>query len=150
MTMQAITSQPVRNAIQNVCSDAGVLIEGTNANTIKITNPISFSIAGQLYAKAATDNIAMTALTAQAADTKCMYLVCIDAAGAVSLVKGVEVTTASGDSAYLPEQPAAVCVIGAFKIVTVAVTFESGTDDLAKSGVTDTFYDLSSWNDTAY
>ena len=134
----------LRKAIGTMCLGKALLAEGTNANTIKTTNAVDYSIGGRLYTKAATDNIAMTALAVQAALTDCMYLVLIDSAGAVSLVKGVEV--ANGAGAYLPANPSPTtkAVMGAFKIATAAATtFTSGTTDLSAAGITDTFYDLS-------
>ncbi len=142
--IRKLDHQAVREAVGSVCHGSAGLAEGTNANTIQIARAISYSIGGRQYNKAITDNIAMTALAAQAALTDCMYLVLINAAGTVSIVKGVEV--ANGAGAALPDNPDATtyCVIGAFKIATAAATtFTSGTTDLSAAGITDTFYDLS-------
>lgn len=132
------------------CYAKAGLAEGTNANTIKIEAPngagIDYAIDGVAYHKADTDNIAMTALAAQAADTKCLYLVQIDSAGAVSLKKGVEELTADMASGkrvlHWPEPDDAKCPIGGFKIETDGVTFTSGTTDLGAASITDTFYDF--------
>lgn len=125
------------------------LAEGTNAATIKTNAPngagIDFAIKGIGYHKADTDNIAMTALALQAADTNCMYGVMIDSSGTVSLTKGNEVLTTKlglSDSLQAPPITDNTCPIGFMKIATVAVTFTSGTTDLSASGVTATFYDL--------
>lgn len=142
--LREVDHQTLRNALGGMCFASAGLAEGTNANTIKTTVATTFNIAGQLYAKAITDNIAMTALAVQAVLTKCMYLVLIDSAGAVSLVKGTEV--ASSASAYLPANPTPTtkAVIGAMKVVLAgAATFTSGTTDLSASNVTATFYNLS-------
>lgn len=142
--LREVSFQALRNAIGGMCFGRAGLAEGTGANTIQIAVAITFSIAGQVYAKAITDNIAMTALAVQAVLTKCMYLVLIDSAGAVSLVKGVEV--ASGAQAFLPANPLPLTrtVIGAFRVVLAgAATFTSGTTDLSATNVTATYYNLS-------
>jgi hypothetical protein len=132
------------------CLAKAGLVEGTNANTIEIAAPngagVDFCIDGILYHKADTDNIAMTALALQADDTTCLYLVQIDADGAVSIKKGTEELTSdlADDKVNLewPRPDAARCPLGGFKIVLDGGTFTSGTDDLAASGITDTFYDF--------
>jgi hypothetical protein len=134
-----------------MCLSKAGLAEGTNANTIKTAAPngagIDFVIDGIAYHLADGDNIAMTALDAQAALTTCLYLVTVNAAGTVAMVKGDEVLTASlsGGDAVLrwPEPAAGYCPIGAIKIATAAATtFTSGTTDLSATGITDTYYDL--------
>jgi hypothetical protein len=129
-------------------SKAG-LDEGTNANTVKTAAPngagTDFSIDGIAYHKADTDNIAMNALPAQAADTQCLYLVQLDSGGALTIKKGDEKLTtevAQGQRLQFPLPDDNKCPIGGFKIVTVAVTFTSGTTDLGAGGITDTFYDF--------
>jgi len=112
------------------------LAEGTNATTLKTTRDIVYQLYNVQYTKVATDNIAMTACAAQAAGTFCFYLVSVNSAGTVLVTKGT-------DNAYsLPATPQGYWAIGAFKIVTVAVTFTSGTDDLSAAGITATFYDI--------
>ena len=137
----------LREALGNMCFTAAGLAEGTNANTIQTAAIANYSIDGVLYTKAITDNIAMTAAAAQADLTTCMYLVSIDAAGAVTITKGEEASTlaiAAGTAeAKLPDLPDAQCALGAFKIVLSGGTFTSGTTDLSGTGVTDTFYDYS-------
>ena len=144
----SITSRDLEGV--TACFSKAGLVEGTNANTIKIAAPngagVDFAIDGYMYHKADTDNIAMTALAVQADLTTCLYGVDIDADGAVSLVKGTEVVTtqlSGGQSVVHP--PAAVankCRIGLMKIVLSGGTFTSGTTDLSGTGVTDTYYDL--------
>lgn len=121
------------------------LAEGTAANTIKTTNQVYFAVAGVALSKAATDNIAMNALALQAADTTCLYAVHIDAAGAVTMAKGVEVSNtklANGEVVLpIPEQLAAKAMLGVVKVKTVGVTFTSGTTDLSAAGITATYVD---------
>jgi hypothetical protein len=124
----------------NCCLTAAGLAEGTNAATIKTVNTANYSIGGQLYTKAATDNIAITATAQQAISTFCMYLVSINAAGTVVVTKGTELGT---DIAVLPALPASSAPLGAFKIATDgATTYTGGTTDNGAAGITDTYYDL--------
>lgn len=132
------------------CLSKAGLAEGTNANTFKIAAPngagIDFVIAGLAYHKADTDNINMTAAAAQADLTTCLYLVCIDADGTVSTVKGTEELTAdlSAGTAVLhwPTPTANTCPIGAIKVKNIAGTFTAGSTDLGAGTVTDVYYDF--------
>ena len=139
-----------RNA--TMCFSKAGLAEGTNANTIKTAAPngagIDYSIKGIMYHAAEADNIAMTALAQQAVLTTCLYLVCLDSGGALSITKGVEVLKAdydAGDAVLAwPDVPDGKCPIGAFKIdLASTATFTSGTTDLGAANVTDTYFDLS-------
>ena len=130
----------LRTGLLNGTRQAAGLAEGTNAQTIQFANALSFSIAGQLYLKAATNNIAMTAAAQQAISTFCLYLVTMDSAGTVTITKGAELGT---DTAVLPARPANNAVVAAFKVATDgATTFTSGTTDLGAAGITATYYDL--------
>lgn len=130
----------LRNNFLNCSLTAAGLAEGTNAATIKTVNTVNYSIGGQLYTKAATDNIAITATAQQAISTFCLYLVSIDAGGTVTVTKGTELGT---DTAVLPALPASSAPIGAFKIATDgATTYTGGTTDNGAAGITDTYYDL--------
>lgn len=132
------------------CYSRAGLGEGTNPATILTAAPngagIDYAIDGIAYHKADGDNIAMTALPLQADLTTCLYLVQINAAGTISIKKGVEVLTADltgGKAAvHWPDPDAANCPIGGFRIVTSAATFTSGTTDLGAAGITDTFFNF--------
>lgn len=76
------------SANRTVCFSTAGLAEGTNAATFQIGTAITYSINGVRYTKGVTDNIAFTAAAIQATDTNCIYLICIDAAGTLSTVKG--------------------------------------------------------------
>lgn len=149
-----------------LCLAAAGLAEGTNANTIQTGNNVTYTIDGRFYSKSATDNIAISyagATVYQAAaggiqavnggftggvnGSTRMYLVCLDTAGAVSIVPGQIVDTAelaAGRVALMfPEAPKDVCPIGAMRIaLTAGTAFTPGSTDLSASGVTDTFYSL--------
>jgi len=139
-----------RNA--TMCFSKAGLAEGTNANTIKIAAPngagVDYSIKGIMYHAADADNIAMTALAQQAVLTTCLYLVCLDSSGNLSITKGTEVLKAKYDAgdAVLdwPVVPDNKCAIGAFKIdLASTATFTCGSVDLGAANVTDTYFDLS-------
>ncbi len=131
------------------CYGKAGLAEGTNSATIKIVAPngagVDFGIDGLGYHKADTDNIAVTAHAAQAADTQCLYLVQLDSSGTLSTKKGEEkLTTAITDGQALqwPQPDADRCAIGGYRIKTVAVTFTNGTTDHSAAGITATYYDF--------
>lgn len=130
----------LRLQVLNSNQGYALLAEGTNANTIKTTNAVTYTINGVNYTKAATDNIAMTACAQQATDTYCLYLVSIQADGDVVITKGTEVAT---DTAVLPAIPASEAPLGYIKIATASgATFTSGTTDLGAANVTDTYTEL--------
>lgn len=130
-------------------SKAGLAI-GTTTTGISIAAPngagVDFAIKGVLYHKADAATAAITAAAAQAADTKCLYMICLNSSGTVSSVKGTEVTTANYTAGnaelHFPEVDEDVCVIGYFSMTTVAVTFTAGTTALTASGCTAAYVDL--------
>lgn len=126
-----------------ICLSAGGWDEGTNAQTIKSTYAISYSIKGRGYYKAATDNIAMTALSVQAANTSCLYLVQINSSGTVSIKKGSEVANTNvGQQLLWPLPDAGNVAVAGFKVKNAGSTFTSGTTDL---GSLETWYDFTPW-----
>lgn len=130
-------------------STAGLGI-GSTATQVSLAAPngagTDYAIAGIAYHKADAASVAITAATAQAADTTCLYLVCLDSGGTLSTVKGDDVLNTALDAGttvlHWPAQPANLCAIGAIKVKTVAVTFTAGTTNLSAAGVTDTYYNF--------
>ena len=131
-------------------SSAALGIAGT-ASKLKITAPngagVDYAIKGIFYHKADADNLAMTAATAQAVLTTCVYLVCLDSSGNLTTVKGTEQLNAdlTAGTAVLdwPTPTADTCCIGAVKVKCESTaTFTAGTTSLAASNVTDTYYNL--------
>lgn len=120
--LEDLNSQALRDFIGNKALGNALVTEGTNAGTIKTTNAVDYQINGQIYTKAATDNIAMTASVVQANGTTKYYLVSIQADGTV--------VTTPGTSTLLPECPADQAPLAAFKLVATAA-FTPGTTDLA-------------------
>lgn len=145
---------------------AAGLAEGTNANTIKTTNNITFTIDGRFYSKSATDNIAISytgpsvyqaaaggiqavngSFTGGANGSTRLYLICLNTSGAVSILPGPIVDSAELAAGRValqyPDDPNGVCCIGALRVaLTAGTTFTPGSVDLSASGVTATFYDL--------
>ena len=108
---------------------------------------IDFVIDGVIRNKgdAATD-LPLTAATAQAVASKCLYLIQINAAGTVSSVKGTaKLTTAlnNGDVLDWPVPAANNCPIGAVLMITTTHAFTAGTTALDGSGCTAAYYNLS-------
>jgi len=146
---------------------SGAWAEGTNANTIKSTATITYTVDGRFYSKSATDNIAISysgATVYQAAaggiqavnggftggvnGSTRLYLICLDAGGNVSIVPGAIVDNAelaAGRVALAyPDTPNLLCATAALRIALTAGTpFTPGSVDLSASGVTATFYNLS-------
>lgn len=129
-------------------ASAGLGIAGT-ADRLKITAPngagIDFAIDSIGYHKADTDNIDVSAAQ-QAGATTCLYLVQIDSAGAVTIVKGTEelnTDLANGTRVlHWPEPTNGKCPIGAVKVKTAANAFTFGTTNLDDADVTDTYYNF--------
>jgi hypothetical protein len=111
---------------------------------------IDFSIDGIMYHKAeAATVLPLTAAAVQAIDTTCLYLMCVNASGTVTSVKGTAVLTSELEADVValawPEPTAGTCPFGAVKIVTDHThTFTAGTTALDAAGITETYYDLMS------
>ena len=149
-----------------ICLAAAGLAEGTNANTIKTTADITYTIDGRFYTKATTDNIAISysgptvyqaaaggiqsvngGFTGGVNGSTRIYGIFLNASGAVSILPGPIVDSAElaagRVSLQWPDAPAGVCPIGGLRIaLTAGTTFTPGATDLSASGVTDTFYNL--------
>ena len=130
-------------------SRAGLGI-GSTASQVSLAAPngagTDYAIGGIAYHKADAASVAITAAPAQAADTTCLYLVCLDSGGTLSTVKGDDVlnTALNAGTAVIhwPIQPKGLCAIGAVKVKTVGVTFTAGTTNLNAAGVTATYYNF--------
>lgn len=140
-----VRHQNLRNCLGNRCFSVPVTaLEAGDKNDVQTTNAINYSIGGRNYTSAALADVNVTVTDyygdtdIQAADTTCWYALCISAAGAVTAYKGKD-----GETTDLPGHPANLCCFAILKVVTVAVTFQMGTDDYDKAGVTSTFYDVS-------
>ena len=130
---------------------SAVLAEGTNANTFKTTAIVHYSIAGDMYTKAATDNIAFAtagdAFVAQADLTSCLYRVLINAAGTVVVRQGTAILTASiGPDTPLvpPAGKASHITLGFIRVDNSGGTFTPASTDLGAATVTDTYWNRQS------
>lgn len=167
--LSAINDAALRAALGSRClTKATLAINAASAATVKTTGATSYTINGVFYTKAALaaqsfavthreDGSAVTATDAayvQPAETTVIYLVCLNAVGAVAVVQGgyagqavlyandkSKVLTSDGG---VPEIPAGYIAIGAVKVATAAATtFTPGTTALDAAGVTATYFDLS-------
>ena len=120
---------------------AAGLAEGTNANTFKTVNTLSYTSNGIFKSKAATDNLAFTAGTALGNSQACLFAVWITSGGTVSTTQGPIV--AAGDPCPVPGQvTAGTTLVGLIKVTTSsAATFTAGSTDLSASGITAAYSD---------
>jgi len=121
---------------------AAGLAEGTNANTFKTTNTLTYTNNGVFKSKAGTDNLTFsTGHTALGNSQACLFGVWIDNSTAFSTSQGMIV--AAGDPCPVPNAPASnVTLVGLLKIVTSSsATFTPNSTDLSATGVVDTFLD---------
>lgn len=142
-------AQNVQAGFTGALSKAGLGIGSTPAE-LSIAAPngagVDYAINGIAYHLADDATVAMTAMAVQADLTTCLYLVCLNAAGTLSTVKGEEVLTAdlaAGTKVLQwPATPANLCPIGGFKVKNIAGTYTGATTDLDAATVTDTYYDF--------
>ena len=132
-----------------ICLSKAGLAVGSAGATVDIAAPngagVDFAIDGILYHKVDTANNAITAAAVQAVSSSCLYLVQINAAGTVSVVKGTAVLTANVGNTPLfwPDPSANNCPIGGFRIDTDSThTYTAGTTENGAAGITDTYYDF--------
>lgn len=126
----------------NVCMSAGGLAIGTATAKAKTTAPITYTINGSTYTKAATDDLFTPAGTALAARQTCVFWLLLDTAGAASVMQSdikEASTSTSTTNRYVPgafEWPSVAnrCVVGALHVTTAGNVFTPGTT--AQTGVT--------------
>lgn len=134
------------------CMSMGGLGIGGTASGISIAAPngagVDYCINGIAYHKADAATAAITAAVVQAVSTSCLYLICLNSAGTVSSVKGVEVPTADITQGLkqlqFPMPLVNTCPIGAVRVDTDgSTTFTAGTTLFSAAGITDTYINLS-------
>lgn len=120
---------------------AAGLAEGTNANTFKTANTLTFTNNGVFKSKSATDNLAFSTGTALAASQACLFAVWISSGGTITTTQGPIV--AAGDPCPVPTAAASnLTLVGLIKVTTSsAVTFTPGSTDLSATGITGAYYD---------
>lgn len=142
-----LVTEELRILLGNRNFISGALVIAGTKSKVKLAAAVDYCIDGQIYHVAITDNLFVhTDLTVQAANTTKWYALCLDAAGAATIIPGNSVLTAAltagTDVAYLPKVPATVCIVGAIKIVTTAA-FTPATTLHDAAGITTTYYNLS-------
>ena len=128
---------------------AGLTVGGTSTKA-RMDEPsgagyITFAINGIVYSVVDADNTITLSGDTQAADTTCLYLVCLATAGTGTVVKGVEVLTAdlaAGNAQlHIPQPTVNTCPAGVIRVETTAA-FIPGTTALDAGTVTDTYLDF--------
>jgi hypothetical protein len=125
------------------------LLEGTGANTFKITNTVNVLIAGRSYQKPATDSLPFTAgHTSLAAKQTCAFFVHIDTALAVTTTQSAIVSNSQAQG-YVkgawewPAEVAGKACIGAIVVdCQNAAVFVPNTTDLGATDVVDTYHNV--------
>lgn len=153
-----IGTAAVRFAIANYNAGKAGLTTGTTTTAVKTVAATNYTINGIFYTKAITDNMAITTATGpvngsvstyvQPTNTTAYYVVCLNAAGALSVVQGSYAGQNLGGGAIgdgsIPDVPSTVCAIGVFKLITTTAAFTIGTTAITSAAVgTATFYDIS-------
>jgi hypothetical protein len=126
-----------------VCNSAKIAI-GTTTTKIKTVAAIDYTIDGQVYTLAATDDFFVnTDLTVQPIASTKYYALCVDAAGAGSIIAGpnnlTAAVTAQTNKSAVPAIPDTKCLVGIIKVVTVGSVFTPATT--AYTGIT-TYYNV--------
>lgn len=152
-----IGNAPVRFALANCNTVKAGLTTATTTTAVKTVAATNYTINGIYYTKAITDNMAITTATGpvnastttyvQPLNTVAYYVVCLDAAGALSIVQGSYAGQPLGGGAIgdgsIPDVPTTVCAIGIFKLSTTTAAFTIGTTAVTSAAVgTATFYDI--------
>ena len=135
-----------------VIDTAAGLVIGTNDLTIKIANAFHYTIAGGMYLKGATDNIALSGATglACAVSKFAAYVITVNATGAIALIKAADATSAAlalaaVNAVTLPNTIAPVGIIhvqnSGGAIFTPGAT-GAGLGDFADDTTADTYIDF--------
>jgi hypothetical protein len=126
--------------------DPGLAIGSGSKKKVLVTNTTTYLHAGIFYSKSSAE-VAFTATTHDIAPNASLvqeacYLVCLDAAGTLTLHMGAIASTSGG--ALLPEIPAGKTPIGyvRIKVAAGATLFNASTDDLDAAHLTVTYVDL--------
>ena len=139
---------------------SGALANGTAAGTIKTTVIVPFTVDGQFYSKAITDNISIVTLlpvtfgqptdgsfTGRVGGSVRLYGVYLDVAGAVTLfparITNVAELAAGVDTLQFPGKIKGKCCVGVLRVaLTFSTTFVPGVTALGAAGVTATYLNL--------
>jgi hypothetical protein len=108
---------------------------------------VDFSINGIMYHKADADDVWTLSGDDVPINSECIFLLCLNASGTMSIVQGESILTAdlTNGSKLLkwPQHDVDVCPIGAVRVTTTSTVFVPGTTSLAEGATVDTYYDFS-------
>lgn len=108
---------------------------------------VDFAIDGLMYHKADADDVWTLSGDDIPINSECIFLLCLNASGTMSVVQGESILTADLSSGKkVLRWPAAgdtVCPIGAVRVTTTSVVFVPGTTSLAEAATVDTYYNFS-------
>lgn len=137
-TTEAISvSAAVTKASGTPTTTATVAQTIVGAKGIRTANTVTYILDGHVGSQTTQTNVALTGDIIPVSSYK-WYTVSINSSGTVTATPGENGVN------WLPAIPTGEALIGAVKVATNAsVTFTPGTDGLNKTGVTDTYYDLS-------
>jgi len=131
-------------------SKAGTII-GSDTAKVKTATPdgtsgLNFSINGLMYYLADTDDFWTLSGDTVADLSECMFLLCVNTGGTMSIVQGTAILTADLTSGKkVLDWPAPVqdtCPLAALRVTTSGGTFIPGTTALNDGTITDTYYDF--------
>lgn len=143
----------------NVVYAAPTVATATVTSQVKTTTTVQYTVGGRLFSKANTDNFWTLAGTTVAISAFQKYLLCVDDAGAATVVEGTQAATAatvtwtnvSPQAKAFPQNPwaalisilnASRCIFGVLTVATDAThTFIPGTTLLGAAGITATYID---------
>jgi hypothetical protein len=136
----------IKYNVDRSISDGGCVIGSVSAKEIKLAAAVVYTSKGVFKSLAAAEHAFTAADDDITADAdlvqEAMYLLTVDAAGAVTVTKGV---TADGSgNAVMPESPSGGVPIAALRLAVAAgaTDFDATSDDLSAAHLTDTYYDL--------
>ena len=133
------------------CFSRAVVGIGSTAAKVRTTTHngtgFNYSIDGMMYYLISTDDFWTMSGDTVSDDSECIFLLCINAAGTMSVVQGDAILTAdltSGKEVLTWPVPGDdVCPVGAVRVTTDGATYIPGTTSLAAGTVTDTYYNFS-------
>lgn len=140
----------IKTRLQDMCmSKAGCAVSGASGADVKWANTVTYSIDGVLYSKATTtidvSAQATPALSTQATDTQCNYLICVKADGTGIVVQGDESADADTAASWPAASavPAGYVAIGGFVVKNETDSaYTPGTTTWDTTNLTETFYDF--------
>lgn len=124
----------IQNATVNAVLSSGAVAIATTTTKVKSVATISFTVDGEFKSLAATDNFWTLTGGVLAAGESNIWLLCVDAAGAASVIEGTKATTVAG--VVLGSPAATVTVVGAVTVTCNSATFTPGTTALSAGTIT--------------